>query len=262
MQHDIFDKTSAAGKSFIYRSSAGSGKTFTLAKTFLKLVLLDPSRYNKILAITFTNKAKDEMKSRIIDYLSSLAAGEASDMRSAILDDFRKEGVERIEDVVTTRAQLVLSSLLHDYSRFHVSTIDHFFTRLIRHLAKELKLNLGYELDVDSTTALAESIDLLFQTADKKLLSWLNDFALEQLENQKTWDVRQNITTMGKKLFHESYLDIADSLLNKADALPDFIKANRNTVKNFKDRLRQAATLGVGASRKFGLSLVKSGSHE
>lgn len=254
MQQDFFDTPRSEGKAFIYRSSAGSGKTFTLAKAFLKLVLLDPSRYNKILAITFTNKAKDEMKSRIIAYLSSLAADEQSDMRAAILSDFNNEGIERIEDVVTKRAQLVLNKLLHDYSRFHVSTIDHFFTRLIRHLAKELKLNTGYELDIDSTTALAESIDLLFRSADKKLLRWLNDFALEQIENEKSWDVRQNIADLGRKLFHESYLDIEQSLRENSDALPDLINANQQIVRNFKKTLLNAAEQGVNAAQSQNLT--------
>ena len=115
------------GKAIIYRSSAGSGKTFTLTKAYLKLVLLDTSRYTEVLAITFTNDAKDEMKNRIIDELTLLAKGEDSIMRQAILEDFKEEKVVNIEDVVTSRAETVPSSLLHDYSRFNVCTIDHFF---------------------------------------------------------------------------------------------------------------------------------------
>jgi len=93
LQQNFFDSTPEIGRSFIYRSSAGSGKTFTLTKAFLKLVLLDPSRYSEILAITFTNKAKDEMKTRIVDELTDLANGVNSQMRLAILEDFKKEKV-------------------------------------------------------------------------------------------------------------------------------------------------------------------------
>ena len=233
------------GKAIIYRSSAGSGKTFTLTKAYLKLVLLDTSRYSEILAITFTNDAKDEMKNRIIEELTLLAHGEDSDMRKAILADFKEENVVNIEDVVTSRAETVLNSLLHDYSRFNVSTIDHFFAQLIRHLAKELHLNLGYELDVDSNKALSDSIELLFARADKKTLQWLQDFALEQMDGDKGWDIKKNIATLGRKLFHESYLDIEEKLRQNTDKLEPFIKDLNKTVKEFKKELITQAKLGI-----------------
>lgn len=233
------------GKAVIYRSSAGSGKTFTLTKAYLKLVLLDTSRYSEVLAITFTNDAKDEMKNRIIDELTLLAKDENSDMRKAILKDFKEENVVNIEDVLTSRAATVLNSLLHDYSRFNVSTIDHFFAQLIRHLAKELHLNLGYELDVDSKKALNESIELLFAQADKKILGWLQDFALEQMDNDKGWDIKKNIATLGKKLFHESYLDVEEKLRQNTDKLESFIKQLKKTVKQFKEALVTKGKLGI-----------------
>ena len=233
------------GKAIIYRSSAGSGKTFTLTKAYLKLVLLDTSRYTEVLAITFTNDAKDEMKNRIIDELTLLAKGENSDMRHEILKDFKEEKVVNIEDVLTSRATTVLSSLLHDYSRFNVSTIDHFFAQLIRHLAKELHLNLGYELDVDSKKALNESIELLFAQADKKILGWLQDFALEQMDNDKGWDIKKNIATLGKKLFHESYLDVEEKLRQNTDKLESFIKQLKKTVKQYKEALVMQGKLGI-----------------
>jgi ATP-dependent exoDNAse (exonuclease V) beta subunit len=177
------------------------------------------------------------MKNRIIDELTLLAKGEDSSMRQEILRDFKAENVVNIEDVLTSRAETVLNSLLHDYSRFNVSTIDHFFAQLIRHLAKELHLNLGYELDVDSKKALNESIELLFTKADKKTLRWLQDFALEQMDDDKGWDIKKNIATLGKKLFHESYLDVEEKLRQNAEKLESFIKELKKTVKQFKEAL-------------------------
>ncbi len=233
------------GKVIIYRSSAGSGKTFTLTKAYLKLVLLDTSRYSQVLAITFTNDAKDEMKNRIIDELTLLAKGVDSPMRKAILEDFANENVVNIKDVITSRAEVVLSSLLHDYSRFNVSTIDHFFAQLIRHLAKELHLNLGYELDVDNNKALSESIDLLFANADKKVLTWLQDFALEQMDNDKGWNIKKDIAILGKKLFHESYLDVEEKLRQNTDNLSSFITRLKKTVIQFKETLVKQGKLGI-----------------
>ncbi|MEN8247930.1 MAG: UvrD-helicase domain-containing protein [Bacteroidota bacterium] len=245
MQYDLYSEDPGIGKTIIYRSSAGSGKTFALAKAYLKLVLLDPGRYHQVLAITFTNDAKDEMKTRIIEYLTSLADDENSKMRDAILEDFEKEGVERIEDVITPRAKTVLNSILHDYSRFNVSTIDHFFSQLIRHLAKELNLNLGYELDVDYNKALNESIDLLFAEADKTTLDWLKDFSLDQLDNDKGWDIRKNIAQLGKKLFHESYLDIEESLRSNVHKLKEFIQEQKQIVARFKKEVNALGKRGV-----------------
>ena len=238
------------GKTYIYRSSAGSGKTFALTKAYLKLVLLDTTRYHQVLAITFTNDAKDEMKNRILEELTLLAEGDDSTMRKAILKDFKEEKVVNIEDVITSRAQTVLNSLLHDYSRFNVSTIDHFFSQLIRHLAKELNLNLGYELDIDNQRALSESVDLLFAQADKKLLGWLKEFSLSQLDDDKGWDVRKNIASLGKKLFQESYLDIEETLSNNADKLEAFIKLLRNTKKKFKESIIEFGKKGIEAAHK------------
>jgi len=253
LKNQISYETPQAGKAFIYRSSAGSGKTFTLTKAYLKLVLLDTSRYHEVLAITFTNDAKDEMKNRIIEDLTLLAEGKHTDMRLAILKDFKDENVVNIEDVLSSRAETVLNSLLHDYTRFNVSTIDHFFAQLIRHLAKELHLNLGYELDIDSKKALSESIELLFAQADKKVLAWLQEFALDQMENEKGWDIRRNIEKLGKKLFHESYLDIEEKLSQNADKLEPFIKQLKNTVYNFKKNLVLHGKRGIDIANRHNL---------
>jgi ATP-dependent helicase/nuclease subunit A len=238
------------GKAVIYRSSAGSGKTFTLTKAYLKLVLLDTSRYNEVLAITFTNDAKDEMKNRIIDELTLLAKDENSDMRKAILNDFDQEKVVNIKDVLTSRADTVLNSLLHDYTQFNVSTIDYFFAQLIRHLAKELHLNLGYELDVDSNKALDEAIDLLFAQADKRTLGWLQDFALEKMDGDKGWDIKKNIATLGKKLFHESYLDVEEKLRDNTDKLDPFIKQLQQVTRDFEKNLVAQGKLGLEIAHK------------
>ncbi len=253
MSQQFFDFEPEEGKAYIYRSSAGSGKTFTLTKAYLKLVLRDTSRYHEILAITFTNKAKEEMKTRIVQELTKLAQGEESDMRREILLDFEREGVERIKDVITPRANTVLNLLLHDYSRFNVSTIDHFFTQLIRQLAKELKLNLGYELDVDSRKALTESVELLFKKADEDLLKWLSDFALDQITNEKGWNIRKNILDLGRKLFQESFMDIESALSENTAELSKFIKVQKKVVEAFTTVVIAEAKSALAIAQKYRL---------
>ena len=217
------------------------------------MVLLDPSRYTEVLAITFTNDAKNEMKTRIISELTQLADNKHTSMRQAILDDFEEEKVENIEDVMTGRAKTVLSHLLHDYSRFHVSTIDHFFAQLIRHLARELNLNLGYELDIDSEKALAESVKTLFGKADDELLSWLKNYALSQIEDDKGWNIQKSISTLGKKLFQESYLDIRDQLKTGSKELATFIKKQQHILHKYRRVLQAAGQNGLDAAQKYGV---------
>ena len=112
----------------IYRSSAGSGKTFTLVKEYLKIVLRNPQDYQHILAITFTNKSTEEMKERILKELREMAVGENTAMKETIEKEFEHfEQKLNIQD----RAKKALTNILHDYSRFSVSTIDHFFSHVL-----------------------------------------------------------------------------------------------------------------------------------
>ena len=128
----------------ILKASAGSGKTFKLAKEFIKLLILAPENYHQILALTFTNDAKNEMKTRILKELSSLASKNRTVVLTEIEQDFNRDKIPLNQSQIYHRSNVALSNLLNDYSRFNVVTLDHFFTQLIRHLARELKLNLGY----------------------------------------------------------------------------------------------------------------------
>jgi ATP-dependent helicase/nuclease subunit A len=246
-QYTLFNQAPQEGKTTIYRSSAGSGKTFTLTKAYLKLVLLDPSRYTEVLAITFTNDAKNEMKTRILSEITQIADGLPSDMRQAINADFEAEGIQNIKEVMTGRAKIVLDHLLHDYTRFHVSTIDHFFAQLIRHLARELKINLGYELDIDVETALTESIKGLFRSANQEVLEWLTNFAIAQIDNEKGWNIQQGIKELGFKLFQESYLDIKAQLDAGSQDLGNFIKAQQKIIADTKLLLKNVGSESMQA---------------
>ena len=112
------------------------------------------------LAITFTNKATEEMKSRILQYLTELAEGKDTPMRRVIEEEVKDyEQALNIQD----RARKALNNILHNYSRFSISTIDHFFSQLVRALARELKLSMNYEIDVDDDAAMEEALDLLYE---------------------------------------------------------------------------------------------------
>ncbi len=188
----------------IYKSSAGSGKTFTLVKEFLKIVLKDPNEYKHVLAITFTNKATEEMKTRIVDELNVLAHGTNSDMRQSIEADFQENN---LEVNIAENAKMVLNRILHNYARFEVSTIDSFFSQVIRSFARELNLPLQYSIDMDSDKALDHAIEQLYNSLHHKeeVTDWLNHFTKQNIKNNKGWNIDRSIQDMGKQLFKENF---------------------------------------------------------
>jgi ATP-dependent exoDNAse (exonuclease V) beta subunit len=127
----------------LYRSSAGSGKTFTLVKEYLKLVLEHPEKFKHILAVTFTNKAAGEMKERILKALKNLSKKE-----DKILEDFLKQEVPQLQHIDRISSEL-LTTLLHNYSDFAIMTIDSFIHRVIKAFALEIGLPLNFTIDLN-----------------------------------------------------------------------------------------------------------------
>ena len=186
----------------IYKASAGSGKTFQLVVEYIKLLLSNPNNYRHILAVTFTNKATNEMKSRILEQLNLLANNQQSDYLEHLTD------YETFtENFVRERAKLVLKNILHDYNRFSVSTIDSFTQRTIKAFNRELGISPNFALELDSEMILAEATDRLLTKidSDKKLLKWLRDFSREQIEENNSQRIEENIKSLGKELFKEKF---------------------------------------------------------
>ena len=121
----------------VYKASAGSGKTFTLATEYIKLLILNPQSYRNILAVTFTNKATEEMKMRILSQLYGIWK-QLPDSKDYLKVLCEKTG--QTEAYVSDRAGIALELLLHNYNYFRVMTIDTFFQSVLRNLARELDL--------------------------------------------------------------------------------------------------------------------------
>ena len=188
----------------IYRSSAGSGKTYTLALEYLTLALQQPTAYRKILAVTFTNKATQEMKSRIVAFLYQLANGQNEPLRQQL-----EQRTGLVGRALTERAQQVLRQLLHGYSYFAVMTIDSFFQKVVRSFAREMDLQAGFSIEIDQTKVLEEVIDqLLLALGEPQHLTlrrWLTRFAEEKVETGQAWDFRRDIKMLAYELFKEDY---------------------------------------------------------
>lgn len=185
----------------IMKASAGSGKTYTLAKKYISLLLVnkDKHAYRHILAVTFTNKATDEMKDRILKELHTLAT-DAS--RSKYLKDLKKE-LGLSEDFIADKAKEILQEILHDYSAFAVSTIDRFFQQTLKAFSREIGRFASYQVELDKNSLVAESVDRLLDSLtedDDSLLSWLTDNVLEQIEQGGRYSMDANLLAMALRL--------------------------------------------------------------
>jgi ATP-dependent exoDNAse (exonuclease V) beta subunit len=214
----------------LYRSSAGSGKTRTLAKAYLKLALRFRADYFKhILAVTFTNKATQEMKDRILAYLDDFANGRPGALADELMHELNL-------DSITFRqyAQEAQAALLHQYAQFSISTIDAFFQKVIRSFTREAGLVGDYRLEVEQDAVLEEVIDSLIDELgdNKELTDWVVEFAKENLENERAWDIRYSLVEFSHEIFREEFKAIEDDVLAKTRQ-PDFFK-------NLLKSLRQA----------------------
>lgn len=241
----------------IYRSSAGSGKTFTLALAYLKLALSQNGSYRSILAVTFTNKATKEMKSRIIEFLYDLSRGKIGPVRNALL-----ESTGLSDEELTFKAAALLSQILHGYAYFSVMTIDSFFQKVIRAFAREIGLHAGFMLELDQQKVLDEVVDELLQDIGKPektaLTTWLTRFAEERVEEGKAWDFRNDIKELAIELLKENYKVQEEAYAGfrqpEAD-MPSIQQHLREIQTNFEQHLEKKGEEGLQRIAGAGLSV-------
>ncbi|MWB93523.1 AAA family ATPase [Flavobacterium sp. GA093] len=201
----------------IYDASAGSGKTYTLVKEYLKIILSSPKNdaYRNILAITFTNKAVHEMKSRIVGSLSEFAKDEPSAKAFDLMEDLSRDtGLSIIK--IKTKSQSIIKHLIHNYAAFDISTIDKFTHKVIRAFAHDLNLPMTFEVTLDTENLLVEAVDAIIAQAgqDETLTKLLVDFTMEKTDDDKSWDISREILETGRLVLNEN---------------------NRNEISHFQD---------------------------
>lgn len=188
-----------------YKSSAGSGKTFTLVLEYLKLVVEQPQRYRHILAITFTNKATEEMKRRIVQALAKLAGPKgAEDKFFPLLKQYLAASGKQHLDI-QAQAQKALQLILSDYSRFSVSTIESFFQRVVRAFSRELNAPLAYEVEMEQELVMDAAVKDLMDDigVEKDVTALFLKFLGRNLEEEKSWAIGQSVKNLGEELLKE-----------------------------------------------------------
>jgi ATP-dependent helicase/nuclease subunit A len=196
----------------IYRSSAGSGKTRTLAKEYIKLALRWQSDYYRhILAVTFANKATQEMKERILLYLDQFARGEKNNLSEEI-----KSELNFSDSQLKEKSNEVLSSLLHHYSQFSISTIDSFFQRVIRSFTREAGLLGNFRLEVDNDLVMDEVIGELMDELgpdNKQLTDWVIQFSRDRLTEGENWNITYALKSFSQEIFKEQFKTVEEQIL-------------------------------------------------
>ena len=202
----------------IYDASAGSGKTYALVKEYLKIILVAPKNdaYRNILAITFTNKAVHEMKSRIVGSLSEFAKDEPSAKAQDLMQDLAIDTELSIIQI-KTKSQQIIKHIIHNYAAFDISTIDKFTHKVIRAFAHDLNLPMTFEVTLDTENLLIEAVDAIIAQAgeDETLTKLLIDFTMEKTDDDKSWDISREILETGRLVLNEN---------------------NRNEITHFQDK--------------------------
>lgn len=219
----------------VYKASAGSGKTFTLATEYMKLVIANPQAYRSILAVTFTNKATEEMKRRIISQLYGMSRQlpESDNYMRKI-----QESLDYSREQVAQRAGEALTNLLHHYSYFRVETIDSFFQRVMRNLAKELELTANLRIDLNETQIEQQAVDALIESLSvgDKLLAWILDYVRHNITEDKNWNVIGKIKDFGKNIFKDFYKS-SEKALNDKLGEEGFIEQYSQRMNSIKDEV-------------------------
>ncbi len=229
----------------VYKASAGSGKTFTLASEYITLVVKNPQDYKKILAVTFTNKATQEMKTRILSQLYGIAH-KLPDSQAYYEQVSQKTGFP--EQTIRENAAEALSLLTHHYNEFRVQTIDAFFQSVLRNLARELNLTANLRIDLNDEQVEAQAVDELINSLEEgeEVLSWIRDYIDKNIEDDKGWNVIGQIKDFGKNIFKDFYKEHKAELDNRFreesffdDFITDLRKRRAHTLKNLNDQAKQ-----------------------
>ena len=198
----------------VYKASAGSGKTFTLATEYIRLLVENPTSYRNILAVTFTNKATEEMKMRILSQLYGIwkQLPESADYIKVIQE---KTGYG--EELISERAGIALQNLLHNYNYFRVETIDTFFQSVLRNLARELELTTNLRIGLNDHQIEDIAVDQLIadlSTTDI-VLQWIIRYIMESISDDRSWNVISKIKKFGCTIFQDRYKEVSDELSKK-----------------------------------------------
>ena len=237
----------------IFNASAGSGKTFTLVKEYLKVLLQssDVFYFQKVLAITFTNKAAGEMKERVLKSLSDVTEDRSNEIVNQVILETTLD-----KETIKERSSRILNAILQNYSAFSITTIDSFTHKIIKNFAFDLGLTLNFEVEMDAVSLLNEAVDLLISKigTNRELTNLLIDFSLSKIDEDKSWDISYELKEFSKVLLNED--DVRHFRVLRERSTQDFInlkqKLNKYQVQ-IETKLKGIGERGLQVIGRMGL---------
>lgn len=256
---------------YIYRASAGSGKTHLLSGFFIELLFKSdktPSlqgrdlQFDEVLAVTFTNKATAEMKHRIIEEIYTLSRDPQKSAYYNKLKEPDSKGKVMSDETIRKRAHAILTQMLNNYSDLHISTIDSFFQQIIRSFARELNLQGNYEIELNKDMvmehAVSEFLLGLNEKEDKDTFDWMLDFSKGRMQEGSDWNTHEELLKLTKVLTTEEYRKNADKIrefTSDRKRMNEYIRCLRQVIKDWKEEIVKIGERGKKAIEKLGLPL-------
>ena len=218
----------------LYKASAGSGKTYTLALEYIKELLLGESyTYRHILAVTFTKDATGEMKERILSDLYGLAFGTADSVSflDSVSKALKKAGRPMDETLIRKKSGEMLNAIIHDYSRLYITTIDSFFQKILRNLARELGRGSKFNIEMNSAGVRMEAVNRMIENAhqEPRLLQWLTTYVENKLEQDGNWRFKEDVYRFSACIYDEFFQEHEVILRNQLNENPSIF----NDLKNY-----------------------------
>ena len=243
----------------VYNASAGSGKTFSLTVEYIAKILKEARSdgYRHILAVTFTNKATAEMKTRILRELWDIAY---NDQDTDLFCSVRAYLKDINAEILRQRAKKVLHAIVHDYDYFHVKTIDAFFQSLLTSLAHELGLSAGFKVEIDDEKVLDLAVDKIMTDLDGRddVKKWILSYVNMRIDECKTWDATKEVRDLSNQITKEIFLLNEKSLLKELE--------DSSNLRNYGIKLRALRTETIEplqqAATSFHQKVERSGGYE
>ncbi len=238
----------------VINASAGSGKTYALVQRLLMICLRYPNQHQSIrniLALTFTNKAANEMKERILSWLDKFTADNYpnnNDLKN-IQKAFENEGLKITIDELHHRSKKLLDYILHNYSTLNIGTIDRFNSRLVRSFSYELGLAKNFNLEIDAEPFLIEAVDkMLDQIGENENISnSFMDYVDYSLENNEKINLNKNLYNSAKEFVKDIHYE----------HLKDNKEFDDENYENIKNTLRKEISTNKRQSLELALSSIE-----
>lgn len=227
----------------VYKAGAGSGKTFTLATEYIELLVKNPMSYRNILAVTFTNKATEEMKKRILSQLYGISKQlpDSEDYMQKIASETYLS-----RQIISQRAGEALSLLLHNYNYFHVETIDTFFQSVLRNLARELDLTANLRVSLNDIQVEEEAVNQLIDSLNHTdtMLQWLLNYIMQTISDDHSWNIIGQLKQFGRTIFRDYYKEhstVLNQIISTPGFLDSYISQIRQIRSNAENRMKSLA---------------------